>query len=491
MKKRAGFTLIELVIGIAIMLIIFGGIVYIFGASSKSAMAGMNHKQAYESARNFMDEIKTTMRYADTINLSSSGDTLTYAVTYDSAKVHPFYEEHFSKDIANGKACYYDYTITWKDSNKTQLKVVRNITPVGTDNQTPDTSKKATKTFYFPEDNYVGSNGAFTSTQYYALGDKYKTFPIIEKDLTNSGTTVYNIAIPIQYKDATGTNKVDILQTEVQSTKYDAYDNANPSSTYGSLQEAVIAAVTSVNANDVAALLKDGNNSQQYIPRISSGGMYQDLPNNTAEKTAADAIKKFLTDAGVFGAGKLVDNQVWLLEPILSSNQKTLLGWYLYVGKNVINDVGGAANADDAAIAKAQGEKGVYYIRRNYGFLTYRFKTDAAGNFDSAEGGTDGLLGYATGTSYEDETNRVIFSPSWIVKEGRNYLEEYTKINTYMEDYHYKNGKKTSYQSKKVTHYRIDYDGTGEEYIFTKYSGSKYHYPPNGPTDTTGNGSGN
>ena len=58
MKKRAGFTLIELVIGTAIMLIIFGGIVYIFGASSKSAMAGMNHKQAYESARNFMDEIK-------------------------------------------------------------------------------------------------------------------------------------------------------------------------------------------------------------------------------------------------------------------------------------------------------------------------------------------------------------------------------------------------------------------------------------------------
>src|SRR5574344_397121 len=199
MKKHAGFTLIELVIGIAIMLIIFGGIVYIFGASSKSAMAGMNHKQAYESARSFMDEIKTTMRYADTINLDSTNGTLTYAVTYDTttkAVQHPFYEEHFSKDIANGKACYYNYTITWKDSNKTQLKIVRSITPVK--EGSTDQGTTTTKTFYFPTDDYVKANGAFKATEYTTKLDKgaFAAFPVIEKSLTNSGTTVYGIAIP-------------------------------------------------------------------------------------------------------------------------------------------------------------------------------------------------------------------------------------------------------------------------------------------------------
>lgn len=60
MKKRDGFTLIELIVGMAIMAIIFGGIVMIFGASTKAMQAGQNQQQAYEDARTTMDVLKTS-----------------------------------------------------------------------------------------------------------------------------------------------------------------------------------------------------------------------------------------------------------------------------------------------------------------------------------------------------------------------------------------------------------------------------------------------
>ena len=487
MKKRDGFTLIELIVAMAIMAIIFGGIIYLFGASSTAAQTGMNQQQAYEDARQTMDLLKTTLRYTTDAPATTNQST---SLTYSGSQL---FDEHWN--LINGSNGSYTVKITyetgknpdgtaWSDKNKKQLVI--NYSYKRDDSSTTVNAPERR----FPK--YEINSALVTAGSVTDGSDKYESgFPIVSETSTYNGksVTMYKVLLPVAYKSGS-TIKVDTMTTRVTPEDFgELYKKeiGGGNSTFGSLQEAVIAAVTSVNTNDVAALLKDGNSSQQYIPRISSGGMYQDLPNNTAEKTAADAIKKFLTDAGVFGAGKLVDNQVWLLEPILSSNQKTLLGWYLYVGKNVINDVGGVANANGANIANAQGLLGTYYIRRNYGFLTYRFKTDAAGNFDSSEYGTDGVLGYATGTSYEDETNRVIYSPSWIAKAGRNYLEEYTKINTHIEDYHYQNGKQKSYPSNKVTHYRIDYDGTGEEYTLTKHTGD-YAYPPNGPTDTTGNG---
>ena len=478
MKKRAGFTLIELVIGIAIMLIIFGGIVYIFGASSKSAMAGMNHKQAYESARSFMDEIKTTMRYADTINLDSTNGTLTYAVTYDTttkAVQHPFYEEHFSKDIANGKACYYNYTITWKDSNKTQLKIVRSITPVK--EGSTDQGTTTTKTFYFPTDDYVKANGAFKATEYTTKLDKgaFAAFPVIEKSLTNSGTTVYGIAIPIQYKDATGTTKVDILQTEVQSTNYTAYDEPTPQQK----AEILLTAVTSMyNSSSLTDQLKTSD--KKYTNNISSSAF-----NQSGLKGITKNLKNYIgsTSAGL----SILGDTAWVIAAVdekgkvLNSHQSSVYGWKVFIAKNAINDVNNVyAKSNAAAAYLAAAKKNIYIVRPDYGVKAYAYLSNAqTGTIAGVE-----QLGYMT----------VINVSNIIMLNYNSWVSAYTDLKTYsklggnstgvIEDQYDTNNKIATTGS----HCRIDYDEKGKEYTYKicKDVGTTYSYPPNAATYHSG-----
>ena len=65
MKKRAGFTLVELIIAIAIMAIVFGGLVALFGRTSIASRTGLNQEKAYEEARLVMEQLKTSLRYAN------------------------------------------------------------------------------------------------------------------------------------------------------------------------------------------------------------------------------------------------------------------------------------------------------------------------------------------------------------------------------------------------------------------------------------------
>ena len=494
MKKHAGFTLIELIIGIAIMLIIFGGIVYIFSASSKSAIAGMNHKQAYESARTFMDEIKTTMRYADTINLNSSNGTLTYAVNYDTATgavQHPFYEEHFSKDIANGKACYYNYKITWNNSEHTQLKIVRSVTPVKEGTTDKDTALPD-KTFYFPENNYVSSNGAFTAKQYKTDLDSgaFANFPVIEKDLTNSGTKVYGIAIPIQYKDATGTNKVDILQTEVQqATDYKAYDvnnNSGSKSTAQTQAEILLNAVTAMYGNensDIVDELRTGD--KNFTNNISSG-----VFNQKGIKGITINLKNYIDDNDKTGTYlDTIGTTAWVIaaldadgKVIPSGHPSAVYGWRVFIAKNAVNDVDkiytsiykkNSKTGDKAYYDAAMSGK--YIVRPEYGVLAYTYTSDAKnGTIKEAE-----QIGYMS----------VINISDIIMLDYTTWVSDYTKVikhdkisdksGTSIED---------SYSGNKLiagTRKRIDYDGTGVEYILSNHTGD-YSYPPNGATGKTG-----
>ena len=460
MKKHAGFTLIELIIGIAIMLIIFGGIVYIFGASTKSAQAGMNHKQAYEAGRQIMDEIKTTMRYADTITPGT--DSITYSVSSD----HPVYQEHWADDLTKGKSRYYSYTISWKDSNKKQIKIEKSITQVDPETKTA-TKVSVTSPVYYPSDDNLSATGAFDSTEYKDACDKMSNtslFPIMTNDFS-SDVSLYRILIPFKYKDGSGTNKVEVLQTEVTPTTY----AQNTSQAYGSLQEALASAVGSLGD----ALKTSGS----FPDRISSGGLYTDkskLSLSKAQQSAATAIKNFLSSANSFGTGLTVDNQAWLLiPPGVAINNVTSDKWILFVAKNVINDQDGSANANGAKIAIAQGKLGVYYIRRNYGFFVYKFTIDTSGNLDSQTG----TLGYASGVGDPDNAeNRIISASSWTT----NYLNVINNNNKKIEDSY------TDSNFIKGTRYRIDYDGTGSEYTLstmTKAGTPKsYKYPPNGAT---------
>ena len=65
MSTKKGFTLVELLVGITIVLLIFGSIIGIFGSSFKLSQTGLKQQEAYAEARQALQEIKTTLRYAD------------------------------------------------------------------------------------------------------------------------------------------------------------------------------------------------------------------------------------------------------------------------------------------------------------------------------------------------------------------------------------------------------------------------------------------
>ena len=65
MKKQSGFTLIELVVAMAVLGLIMGAMVHLFGSSVTSLHVGARQEVVYEEARLLMNELKTTLRYAD------------------------------------------------------------------------------------------------------------------------------------------------------------------------------------------------------------------------------------------------------------------------------------------------------------------------------------------------------------------------------------------------------------------------------------------
>ena len=64
MKKQSGFTLIELVVAMAVLGLIMGAMVHLFGSSVTSLHVGARQEVVYEEARLLMNELKTTLRYA-------------------------------------------------------------------------------------------------------------------------------------------------------------------------------------------------------------------------------------------------------------------------------------------------------------------------------------------------------------------------------------------------------------------------------------------
>lgn len=477
MKKHAGFTLIELVIGIAIMLIIFGGIVYIFGASSKSAIAGMNHKQAYESARVTMDEIKTSLRYADKDTITATTDSITYSTTAD----HPIFKEHWINNIADGASYYYTYKISWKDSNKAQLKIERSFTQINSDGTSKTLS--VTSPVYFPTDNYVDANGAFTSTQYKNLG---LAFPIVAKELTSSNISVYNVAIPIQYKDGTGTNKVDILQTEVTPTDYSQYagtggDTPKHDTETATAANTLIAAATAMYKNDSKSIASGNSVFSNLISgSASSIKKLGDSRNNLEAFLMNNEIN------GYKGSLENLESHSWIMVPTKSGN--SVVSWTLYVAKNVIDDTSGinqsyGDNYDGLTTAlKALAENdSKYIIRGNTGFLCYRYFSD--GMSGSIKKDADGLiieeLGYTSGyRPSPDKTVRAINPDKWLSFKDSDGNSNFKNVQN-------DNGK-TKYIEDQIgsttpgTYQRIDYSQyDGAEYTKETCAdkGKIYKYP--------------
>lgn len=191
MKKQSGFTLIELVVAMAVLGLIMGAMVHLFGSSVTSLHVGARQEVVYEEARLLMNELKTTLRYADKDSIDPEQPTVS---TSKFSYKGNLWDRHM--DIAQGTNKEYKVTVEWKDDTKKQVQVTReDIT---------DGSKKIT---VFPNDS---NNSIFEGK-----------FPVTSEKLTlNDGNTVimYKIALPLQY-EFNGQMKTQTLETKVVPSK--------------------------------------------------------------------------------------------------------------------------------------------------------------------------------------------------------------------------------------------------------------------------------
>lgn len=285
MKKRDGFTLIELIVGMAIMAIIFGGIVYIFGASTKAMQAGQNQQQAYEDARVTMDILKTSLRYAI---LDDTSHAMEPAQPDKTTTSFTFYTNQFDLhwDVTNGETKTYKVVADFKTgtnpnsttawaSGKKQLVIT--ITDV-------DTGKQVSKSpFKYPQ--YEVNSGWASDAD----------FPIIygEENSTEgafkTGITLYNIHLPFVYKIA-GSDKTETLDSRVQPVAETHFDiqRSGGTSTQPTTTTSTTTAQTMLDQYNLLVSARDKKWSNQTM--------------TTAEAAAYKAYSKY-----IYGS----ENYVW------------------------------------------------------------------------------------------------------------------------------------------------------------------------------------
>lgn len=189
MRKQSGFSLIELVVAMAVLALIMGAMVHLFGGSVVSLHTGSKQEVVYEEARLVMNELKTTLRYAERDSIEPQEPT---SGTNEFSYTGNIWDRHM--DIAKGENKEYKIKVEWKDDAKKQLQVTR---------ENAD-GKKIT---IFPAD---VNNSVFEGQ-----------FPITAEKITlNDGNTVvmYKIALPLQY-EFNGKMKTQTLETKVVPSK--------------------------------------------------------------------------------------------------------------------------------------------------------------------------------------------------------------------------------------------------------------------------------
>ena len=191
MRNKAGFTLIELLVGMLVTMLIMGALVSLFSSTVQSQMSGFKQQEVYAQARAVMNDLKTTLRYADSaaVFYDTSGNKIS-SPTYDNTKIASKVE--YTATIYNSSTAANESVsmkIEWLDNNKKRLKITKTI-----DGSAQPDEK-------FPKDD---SNSVFK-------GDG-SDFPItINKD----DDSLYHINLPYKYKFALSGDKTDALVTDV------------------------------------------------------------------------------------------------------------------------------------------------------------------------------------------------------------------------------------------------------------------------------------
>ena len=495
MKKHNGFTLIELIIGMAVTVLILGGIVAVVRGGFGSMLTGQSQATAYANARAVMEDITTTLRYASDVNLGTG--TISYSGPKDGVTVDNYSDtKKFSREI------------TWEGSGDSiRLKIVKD----------GDTNNPV----YFPASS---SNSAFTSDDYVTAygkmgGTASDRFPIFE----DAGEDVYDIVLPVKYAmSGTNASKVDILRSKISASKIVnntegtiAGEKDEKQKKAESIGNILAIAVTNLYNNNPTAL-RTNSGKGNFTSNISSIGLH-----NKNIETKIAGISAALWDTISDGDQKIIGDTSWVIVPcnradnIISSSVSTVDHWKVFIARNVVDDVpdpnkgylriydtdtGSNTNktTDHGALtlkAKAENEQ-LYILRPDYGLITYCFTTMNAETVNNKQvqvstlvtTDTDITYGFSTGYHYNKGGLDLIYINygKWVPalvknsspKNYTNYKTLQDQNNYYIEDY--------STSDNRNTKCRIDYDGAGVEYISTYHpSTATYVYPPNMNSDKT------
>ena len=190
LRNKAGFTLVELLVGILVTMLIMGALVSLFSSSVQSEISGFKQQEVYAQARAAVNDLKTTLRYADSgaTFYDTSGSKIA-SPTYDNTKTAIKVE--YTATIYNQNTSANEsvaMTVEWKDNSKKQLKITKKVDAI-------------TNIYYFP--NNI-DNSAFK-------GDG-SDFPIY---INASDSSLYHINLPFKYKFALSGDKTDILTTDL------------------------------------------------------------------------------------------------------------------------------------------------------------------------------------------------------------------------------------------------------------------------------------
>lgn len=487
LKKTRGFTLIELVLGTAILMLIIGAIAMLFGTSMQAFVNGNDQATAYAEARAVMNDIKNTLRYADRGSIEFDADVgvLEYnSVGYEKAKESATSKSSVqvmdSSDKTNGTARTFYRKIEWNPgSENTQIKITK-----------IDNNKNSE--VIFPNN---AKYSAFSDSTYYkawldatGLEMSGSTFPIYE-----APAGILNIILPVKYNFKGGSFKVDVLRSKV-SVEEIQDDPEIPR------RQAIKNGIMNVYKTNPAVLKnKDG---KTYVSNITSGGEYVDLNRYAgATNKLVSYMKEHMGDSVA-----MMKERSWALVAYnknggkLSGSQE--LGKYrMYIAKNVVDDIpvndngqedrtGGKPLNDRGAaglqkMIDAANNDGTLYIRGTYACLVSVFDIYMEDMpAENAKAGdekqvfedryayivckTDNNAGYnGTSTRVLDPNNLQHINYRSLRDSGAN-------SGSWIEDQVDSSGNVTD----KGKYTRLDYDGNGMEWT-KSVVGDSYTYPPN------------
>ena len=443
MQKRNGFTLLELIVGMSVFLLLIGGIVGLFTTGIQSFLTGKEQAGTYAEARAVMNDLKTTLRYADENSINLINGELSYSGSMVLGTE------------TNKKPTSFSRKVTWVDDSHQQLNIAK-----------VDDGK--TTEFQFPTN---PKNNAFSEAQYLKVYEELlgttpdaKPFPIFQD--TEDG--VYDIVLPIKHRVTNNANKVEVLRTKV-NIKDNEEKNADTAVVLSKVLNAVL-------KNDVSIMQ---NGEGKFLTQVTSGGQYVN--------TGAGATKKLIAYAEEYFGQETVNalqQRSWVIAACdasgnpVTTNVANVAKWKLYVAKNVVDDkpvdlgsgaqplnAQGTAGQNEIKRLAETGQR--YVIRVNYGFMVTRYE------WERSTGTIIGLGKDGFSVGQNTDGARVISSTKWV--SGYKYLTDYS--SSLIEDTINSVGVIT----KTGKRARVDYDGAGQEYTL-RTVGTGYSYPPNMPT---------